>query len=133
MRSATPAISDFDELLGYLPVLYASGFKPVQRWGGGNETDECVMIMPWPEYHEAVSQFFSAAAKQCWSDDSYASRGIAEAIRDPQRVARATLQDVKRLLTWCVRGERFCNGHWGTVIEDGCIRNVLLRLRALRP
>lgn len=133
MKPVEPTIADFDELLGYLPLLYASGFKPISRWGGGNKTNEGVFIMPWPEYEELVDKFFGAAAQECWADYDYTSKNIGEVIRDPERVACATLQELKTMLTWCVRGERFCDGHWGAVIEDGCVRNVLQRLRELRP
>jgi hypothetical protein len=133
MKSANLAVEDFDELLSYLPVLYGNGFKPIRRWGGGNKTDKGVFLMPWPEYEEVVESFFSIAARACWSDPEYVSKDIGDMIRDPQRVARATLQEIKSMLTWCVRGERFCDGHWASVIEDGSIRNVLLRLQALRP
>ena len=131
MKTSEPTVTDFDELLGYLPLLYASGFEPIHRWGGGNKTDEGVFIMP--EYEEVVYQFFRAAARECWADYSYTSKNIGEVIREPQRVARATLEEIKTMLTWCVRGERFCDGHWGGVIEGGYVRNVLLRLRELRP
>ena len=54
-------------------------------------------------------------------------------IRDPQKIAHATLLEIKSMLTWCVRGERFSEGHWAGVIEDGYIRDILLRLRELKP
>ena len=31
-------------------------------------------------------------------------------------------------LAYCVRGEHFCDGHWGAMIEGGQIRRLLLRL-----
>lgn len=135
MRSATPTLPEFDELLAYLPVFSARGFRPIRRWIGGNrnKTDGGTMIMPWPEYDEAVIRFFSAAARDCWSDHNYASKRMDEAIRDPRMVACATMQEIKSMLTWCVRRERFCDGHWATAIEDGYINNILQRLQALRP
>lgn len=134
MKSPTPTASDFNELLGYLPVLYASGFSPVRRWrGGDSKNDGSIPALPWAEYEDSVTQFFGAAAGTCWSDHDYASKHIGKVINDPSRVASATLEEIKSMLTWCVRGERFCDGHWGTVIERGYIRNILQRLQALRP
>lgn len=133
MTPAEPTVEQFDELLGYLSVLYGGGFKPIRRWGGGDKTDKGVFIMPWPEYEEAVRRFYRAAAKQCWADHDYISKNVGEAIRDPQRVACATLEEIESMLSWCVHGERFCDGHWGRVIEEGCLRNILVRLRELRP
>jgi len=133
MKPSEPTVADFDKLLGYLPLLYADGLKPIHRWGGGSKTDGGVFAMPCPVYEEIVVQFFEAVAGECWTDYEYISKRIGKVIRDPQRVARATLEEIKTMLTWCVRGERFCDGHWGNVIEEGYVRNVLLRLRELRP
>jgi hypothetical protein len=35
------------------------------------------------------------------------------------------------MITCCVRGERFCDGHCGGLIEDGYIRRLLERLLRL--
>lgn len=113
MKTVEPTSADFDELLAYLPILYADGFKPIARWGGGDKVEEGVFVMPWAEYEEAVHQFFGFASKECWMDYNYISKNIGEVIYDPERVARATLQQIKTMLTWCARGERFCEGHWG--------------------
>ena len=133
MKTVEPTVADFDELLSYLPLIYANGFKPISRWIGGDKTDEGVLIMPWPEYEEVVDKFFGAAGQQCWTDFDYTSKNIGKVVRDPERVACATLEEIKTMLTWCVRGERFCVGHWETVIENGFIRSILLRLQALKP
>jgi hypothetical protein len=36
------------------------------------------------------------------------------------------------MLTYCVRGERFSDGHWGAMIEAGYVRRLLERLAELR-
>ncbi len=51
----------------------------------------------------------------------------------PGFVARATLDQVRTMLTFCERGERFSAGHWAAMIEEGHIRNLLTRLQQLRP
>jgi hypothetical protein len=35
------------------------------------------------------------------------------------------------MLTWCVRGERSREGHWGAVLEDGTVFAILARLQEL--
>ena len=129
MKSIAPTRSDFDEILNYLPVLYADGFSATKR----RSAEESLPTIAWPVYEPIVQQFFDIAAQACWTDSTYHPAEIGEVIRDPVRVAKASLDQIKSMLTWCVRGERFCDGHWGGVIEDGCIRNVLLRLQELRP
>ena len=36
------------------------------------------------------------------------------------------------MLTFCVRGERFCDGHWAAMIEGGQVRRLLERLAELK-
>lgn len=129
MKSPSPTRSDFDEILNYLPLLYAAGFSAVKS----RCAEESLPSIAWPVYEPIVQQFFDIAGQACWADRNYSSAEIGEVICDPLRVANATLDQIKSMLTWCVRGERFCDGHWGAVIEDGRIRNVLLRLQELRP
>jgi hypothetical protein len=35
------------------------------------------------------------------------------------------------MLTYVVRGERFCDGHWGAMVEGGQVRRLLQRLAEL--
>ncbi len=133
MNMVTPTVEDFDELLAFLPILYADDFKPILEWRGGNRTEAGTITASWPKYNNAVEAFFSLAARECWVDYEYVSNGAGKMIHDPEAIANASLQEIKSMLTWCVRGERFCDGHWNSIIEDGLIRNVLLRLQNLRP
>ena len=47
-------------------------------------------------------------------------------------IQRATLAEIKTMLTYCVRGERFGDGHWAAMLESGKIVALLNRLRVLR-
>jgi len=132
MKSPTPTVSDIDELLSYLPVLYENESEPIPRWHDGDKIDAAALLFG-PEYDKVVKQFFNAAAKECWCDYDYDPGNVGKMIRDPHKIAHATLPEIKSMLTWCVRGERFIGGHWSAVIEDGNIRDILLRLQDLRP
>ena len=52
-------------------------------------------------------------------------------IGDEEFVRSASLSQVKTMLTYCLRGERFADGHWGDMIERGYIRNILERIDQL--
>lgn len=43
----------------------------------------------------------------------------------------ASLDQVRRFLTLCTRGERFCDGHIAGMLESGMIKAALMRLREL--
>ena len=53
-------------------------------------------------------------------------------LQDDAFVRRATLAEIKTMLTYCVRGERFSDGHWAAVLKSGRIVAILKRLRVLR-
>ena len=53
-------------------------------------------------------------------------------LKDESRVKTASLAEIKSMLTFCVRGERFSDGHWGEMIEKGYIRRVLERLNEIK-
>jgi len=40
------------------------------------------------------------------------------------------LTESKAVLVWCARGEKFCDGHLASIIQDGTLLGVLNRFRA---
>jgi hypothetical protein len=52
-------------------------------------------------------------------------------VLENDRVPYASFDKVKTVLTYCVRGERFGEGHWGAMIENGHLRRLLERLAEL--
>jgi len=125
-RQPTP--TEIDELIAFLPILYGEGFKPINQWLDGKQVGKQEMTMPWPDYNQVVTDFFHTAGKDCWCDYGYDPDQSARMIRDADTVKNSTLDQVKTMLTYCVRGERFRDGHWGEMIDSGAIRNLLERL-----
>lgn len=128
-----PTSRDIARLVAFLPHLCADGFVPVPRWRGGTTQQDGTITMPWPEYATEVVEFFEAASKDCWCDSAYDPEQAARMLQDHDLVKAATLEQVRTMLTYCVRGERFCDGHWEAMIESGHIRRLLQRLAELRP
>lgn len=128
--TALPTREEIEALVAYLPQLYADGFQPIVRWDGGEKTKEGYITMPWPVYDPLVEQFFTY--KPCWLDYNYAPETAGKMLKDEERVKTATLEEIKSMLTFCVRGERFSSGHWGVMIEGGHIRRLLERLVEIR-
>lgn len=127
-----PSITEIDRLTAYLPILYADGYKPVKVWHGGVKDKDGMMHVPYPEYHEAVYEFFRLVSTDFWLDFQYVPQDAWRFLRNKKAVASASLEEIKTVLTYCVRGERFCDGHWASMIEDGYVRQILERLIELR-
>lgn len=132
-KTRMPTSRDIARLVAFLPRLCADGFVPILRWGGGTRQQDGAITMPWPEYAPEVYEFFEMASKDCWCDFAYDPEQAGRMLQDPQFVKTATLEQVRTMLTYCVRGERFCDGHWGEMIEGGHIHRLLERLAELKP
>lgn len=132
MKTQQPTPREIDELVSYLPKLYAEGFKPASKWGGGTKDENGVIAMGYPVYEDLIREFFDVAAKGCWCHPDYLSMDAGEMLRDKSAMRIADIHQIKAMLTWCVRGERFCGGHWEAMIEEGHIRRLLERLVELR-
>ena len=130
MQTPLPTSNDIAELLVFLPRLHAEGFYPIRKWHGGMPDASDVITMPWPEYDEVVEEFFRAASAECWSDHDYHPDEAGRMLEDYDVVKNATLSQIKTMITYCVRGERFCDGLWGGVIANGDVRRLLERLAA---
>ncbi len=50
----------------------------------------------------------------------------------PEYFETATLNQVRRYLMLCTRGERFCDGHVAGEFDSGALLAALRRLRVLR-
>ena len=74
MEGQLPTASDIDELLAFLPRLYAPGFKPVDQWKGGEKLPDGSTHVPWPEYNAAVREFFEKAEQPAWADYDYLAK-----------------------------------------------------------
>jgi hypothetical protein len=125
-----PTAQDYTELLSFLPRLTTPGFHPTRHWHGGWKNDR-TFVLPWPEYHAVVGEFVDAASRDCWLDPDYVPEIAGRMLEDHDLVASADLAQVKTMLTYCVRGERFCSGHWEEMIEAGHIERLLRRLSEL--
>ena len=122
-----------DELLRSLPELGTPGPETEPEWLGLEPMEgEGARHFPVPSYPEAVSHFFALASQEWWCDYAYDPELSAELIRSDAAIARASLDQIKSLLTYCVRGERFCDGHWGAMVREGRVGALLRRLAELR-
>jgi hypothetical protein len=126
-----PNLQQMQALVAFLPRLYADGFKPVIRWQGGDRGSDGAYRLPYPEYDPVVEEFFRMVAGGPWLDYGYIPDEAARMIRDDEFVKSASLAQIKSMLTFCLRGERFADGHWEEMIEGGYVRRILERVKEL--
>lgn len=126
-----PTLQDIEELTAFLPRLYAEGFSPIVSWDGGEKRKDGSFTLPYPSYSPLVEEFFRAVSSS-WLDYEYNPEQAWQMLQDENGVKTASLSQIKTLLTFCVRGERFSDGHCGAMIEKGYIRRILERLNEIK-
>lgn len=133
MEQPEPQADEWDgqALVAFLPRLYAPGFQPVTRWLGGDRRPDGSYTVPYPAYEPLVEEFIGAIRAGNWIDKRYSPEDAARIFATPGAVEGATLPEIRTLLTFIVRGERFSDGHWEAMIEGGNVRRGLERLAQL--
>ena len=130
MKDGKVTLVEIEELLFFLPLFEEPNRKFVE-WVGGKEVESEVFQMPYPKYSEDVMKFFRLAKQPCWRDKNYLSNGGSEMLQDENLIKNATIENIKTMFTFCVRGERFCDGLRAGMLENGKIIAILKRLEML--
>lgn len=130
MKSVQPCKKDICDLLQFLPLFCTKGFTPVAE-EVSSEVKDGVMSFPWVKYRPEVEKFIYLASKECWCDYEYVSGKAREMLNDEMMIKHSSLDDLKTMLTYCIRGDRFCDGHIGSIIESGKIKLILTRLKQI--
>ena len=130
-KSRLPTLEEIETLTSYLPHLYAEGFSPIESWSGGKMKDGS-MTFPYPKYDPLVDEFFRHVSSDGWLDYDYKPEQASQMLRDENIVKTASLEQIQTMLTFCIRGERFSDGHWGEMIEKGYVRQLLERLNEIK-
>jgi hypothetical protein len=124
--------SKIDELTRFLPAFEMPNREFTLRWEGGDAQSDGSVMLPYPVYTADVNLFFHYASQPCWSDSDYTSKRADAWLEDDGFIVRASLEQIRTLLTFCARGERFCEGFWGEVLARGRVQMILRRLLELR-
>ena len=114
-------ITDIDKLLEFQPVFSRPDFKAVRGGGFG-----------YVDYVPEVEEFYRLVTQPHWCDYQYSPEEVQKVIFDPEYIAQSNLFQIKSMLTYCQRGERFCDGHRGGMIEDGVVGQILNRLSEIK-
>jgi hypothetical protein len=123
-----PTPQQIDSILRFLP-MFADPDAKHSRW----HTEKGVM--PWCELSEVAGRFYRALYDDGfvvgfdwpgWQDKALSY------FNSPEKLVSADLLTIRRLLTLHVRKDRFCEGHFAEMLENGQIAAILQRLAVLR-
>lgn len=125
------SMEDIEALLEFLPLFETPG-RRFAKWGDVERNADGSISMPFPIYDEDVEEFFRRIGQHGWIDCDYKPDEAARMIEDADFIERASLEQIRTMLTLCVRGERFCDGHRESLLAGGQIIALLRRLKTIR-
>ena len=133
MSLPLPNLADLHRLatLGQRIQRNSDGANP--RWHQMQQQVDGTLSWPWPEYPAAMEEFVQEASRKCWSDPSYEPNNTARMFNDEGFVATASLSQLRTMVTYFVRGEKFCDGHWAGMFRDGHVGRLVKRMREFLP
>jgi hypothetical protein len=130
-KTRIPTAKEIAQLTAFIPKLCAPGFQAIREWGGGQPDERGVRQFPYPIYEPVVEEFFLLASQEQWCDYNYIAIKAAEMLKQENFIEHFSLDHIKSMLTFSARGECFCDGYWGTMIEEGFFCRILTRLQIL--
>jgi hypothetical protein len=125
------SLEDVDALLEFLPLFERPG-RTFARWGEVEKNADGSISLPFPVYDEDVEEFFRRVGRHGWIDYGYKPSEAGRMLDDAALVERASVEQIKTMLTFCLRAERFGDGNWEAFLKGGQIVALLRRLKALR-
>ena len=130
-----PLAARLRALASFLPAFEAAGFE-FGRWAGGEQREPGVFTMPYYAFSPAAEEFLGLGVGG-WVTPAFdwpawgATDEFARLSRDPAAVARASPDQLARLLTVLVRSERFGDGQLAAAFEAGLVVGILRRAEVL--
>lgn len=112
--------------------------NPTGKFGilhGVEKQPDGSMTLPWYEYRPVVTEFIQGLYDRQLNvvfDWGKWKRG-EKLFADPGLIGDATAADCLKLITLCVRKDRFSDGFMAEALERGVITACLKRLRNLYP
>ena len=120
--------NNIDELLSFLPSFSLTD----QNFIVESESEEASSIMAPFDYTDEVNQFVQLLRNEFWTDYNYLNNISSSNMNDDAFINEASFVQIKSLLMYFLRGERFCDGHWDELLNKERIKLILERLKILR-
>jgi hypothetical protein len=131
MINNNEAIENINALLPFLPAFSQTG-KDFMTWRSAVPRSDGIGTLPYPDDAPIVGEFRQLVSQDFWCDYHYQMAEVDAMLDDETIIAIASLEQVKSMLTYFVRGERFCDGLQNRLIREGKIAAILQRLEVLR-
>jgi hypothetical protein len=122
-------------LAAWVDAFERPGFA-IGEWAGGERDAAGVIQMPYVDFAPEGLRFIGEMYAHTWVYPfdwmAWASTPEAQVlIADPTQIAHAPAEDLARLLTTIIRGDRFSEGEIAGAYERGTLTAIARRARVL--
>jgi hypothetical protein len=123
-----PSHEQIDAILVFLPVFEREDFVPSKLQVPPNSLPYHDFAGELTRFHEAVHDngFVFSFDWSAWEHQAH------RYFEQPGLLLKANLQVLRKLITFHVRKQRFCDGHLPEMVKCGHIAALLRRLKELR-
>lgn len=133
-----PSREDIASFQRFVGAFSKSDFSP-GTWHHAEEVEPGLYAVGWWEASRIVAEWERAIYDRHVIDPNshYMSQEFGERMSryrtDPSVLGEADLVTIRTVLTYIVRGERFCSGHIESMFESGVAQAATRRLSNLDP
>lgn len=120
--------SAIDAILAAAPAALASETQKKVVW----QPEQPSSQLPYPEYPDEINNLITAMSQDFWIDYGYTDKSVADWLENDQKMQIVTVDELKSIITFLVRKERFVSGYWITMLKNGYMKKVVDRLLILR-
>lgn len=125
------AIDRLRPLAAFAGVLDSDGFD-LGHWVPSRRQDDGVYTMPYFEFSPAALEFLAAAPIEVFDWQTWHGTDEAQALmHDRPTLAIATPEQLVKLVTALVRGDRFTEGNLAAAFEAGLLSAIARRAAAI--
>jgi len=119
--------------LSYYSIVRERNSEKIAVWPKTEiKENEIKNFFAGPDYISEVIELFNFINQPYWSDYSYSPDAVGKMVYDDDFIKNANIDEIKTMLTYCCRGERFCEGHWEDMIVQGRFEKIFDRLVKIR-
>lgn len=124
------------KLTSFIPYFENLSPDTAVKWDGGGKRDDGTIYLSYPVYDSKFMKFIDSFYHSSIVDYDYKNTlekhyGDGEGINMHEIVKTADINQLKAILTECVRVERFCDGAWANYIKSDLFLDILRRLKNL--
>ncbi|WP_088035390.1 DUF6508 domain-containing protein [Evansella clarkii] len=124
-------MKNIKEVISYLKY-FEDEYRTFYHWDPHERSSEGNIKLSYPKYDDRLNCFINAIYKSGLLMDDYAAhyKGGFTGLT-PEKISAADIKELRGMLTFIIRAERFSEGSWAHAAKDKLFYYILKRLNEL--